>query len=151
MIVDNTKMVQLVMFLMAELSPKHSAAFLTLLLATTLENYNKEGSRRQLICALQYLSSYIARSLTLDEKKTRKVVNVLILQLKSRIFSKESIHFDNLNILEFADKNMAHLHFFNTILVIFANQPLLKESLAKEFEEIIDLAHEKLHFTIFID
>ena len=94
MSVDNTKMVQLVMFLMAELSPKHSATFLTLLLATILENYNKNGSRRLLICALQYLSSYICRSMTLESKKVKKVVSMLLMQLKEKIQCKENKLFD---------------------------------------------------------
>ena len=51
MVVDNTKMIQLAIFLVSESSVKNSSTFITMIMATILENYNKEGSKRKLFAA----------------------------------------------------------------------------------------------------
>lgn len=92
--ITSTKMIQLVMFAAAELSDKTSSTFVALLVSTVMEEYaREEGQTRKLALALNYLTSYIYRSLALSPKRARRVVSLLMAALTDRIRDKSTTSF----------------------------------------------------------
>lgn len=91
--VDNTKMIQLLIFHLAESSIQQCSSFLTLLLITIMENYENKRSKRKFIVSLQFLRCYLKKSLIVTPKLVKKVFLSLAHHLKMKLERIENIEF----------------------------------------------------------
>lgn len=82
-----------------------------------------------MISALQYFSSYLSRSITVSPKKVHKILTILLKLLKDQLDELPTLAFDELNVMDFADRNAPQIYLFNTILEILAAYPQTKELL----------------------
>jgi hypothetical protein len=61
--------------------------FVALLMMGVEENYGNFGGRRKYVAILQYLRSYINKSLLISDKKVSKIFSMLMALLKTGISS----------------------------------------------------------------
>ena len=65
----------------------------------------------------------------MEIKKVKKVVLILIGQLKEKIMNKGTYPFNEIKVSEFAEKNLPHLYLFKTILVILSTHTEVKDQI----------------------
>lgn len=70
-------------------------------MVTILENYSNKQSKRKFISALQYLRSYVNKSVQLSEKHVRKIFRMLVDQLRTNLDAMEVMKFEDVNLTQF--------------------------------------------------
>lgn len=130
LLANKTKMIQFILFYVAETSKKTASMFVSLLLANVL-NTELNATNQAYINSTFYLSSYVIRSSHLTSKTIAKIVSKIMDEMLSLLADiQEPVVYEMVHLKKMKENNIRILHLLQSVLHIVAYFPEIKLILA---------------------